>query len=246
MAQEISPTEAFVAEKARKNLTWFMLFSVSMFFAALLSAYVVSRGSVEYWVRFSLPEEFWWSTGLIALGSLTVQWALVAVRKGAMQTVRIALFATLLSGIAFTATQFAGWNALFERGYALNARLADIKGTYGKDYMIGKLVDNAGQVVDLVQENGNFYRADDTQRARSLNAEMDEYKNTASSYFYVLTYAHWAHVLGGLLALLIMAIRSAMGQYSAERHVGLWAGVVYWHFLAGTWVVILSFLAIVH
>lgn len=232
--------EAQARAKARRTLTWFLLFAICMFFAALLSAYVVSKGSTDYWVHFNLPAIFLFSTALIAVSSITAQLALVAARKGRAGAVPGLLLATLLLGLGFTWTQFKGWNTLFDEGYALMSRLGSIEGAYGEDYTITR----RGEAMDKVGDS--YYLASDTQHAKPLNAEMDEFKNTASSYFYVLTYTHWLHVLGGLLALVVMLIKAVRLRYPPDGQVGLWAGVMYWHFLAGLWVLILSFLTFVH
>lgn len=232
--------EANARLRARRTITWFLLFAICMFFAALLSAYVVSKGSTDYWVHFNIPRVFWYSTAAIVVSSITAQLALMAADKGNRSSVSGMLLATLVLGLVFTWTQFRGWNELFQEGFALVSRLKSIEGTYGTDYTITRLGE------PLVKEGSDFFLASDVQRARPLNAEMDEFKNTASSYFYVLTYSHWAHVFGGLLALVVMLVQAARAKYTPQDHVGLWAGVMYWHFLAGLWVLILSFLTIVH
>jgi cytochrome c oxidase subunit III len=232
--------------RARRTLTSFMLFAIVMFFAALLSAYVVSKGSTDYWVRFSLPKVFWVSTAIILVSSVTAQLALRSARVGQGRASALLLGLTLVLGLAFTWTQFKGWGQLFERGYALMSRVKSIQGTYGTDYSITRRDALTGNDIPLELVSGEYFRVDDPQHTRPLNAEMDEFKNTAGSYFYVLTYAHWAHLVGGLIALLVMGVKAFLGRYSPQRHVGLWAGVLYWHFLTGLWVAILSFLAFVH
>jgi cytochrome c oxidase subunit 3 len=98
----------------------------------------------------------------------------------------------------------------------------------------------------LVLEGDKFYLADDVARVRPLNAELEEQKNTASSYFYALTVAHLAHLGAGLLSLLVMLIMALMGRYTSGSHAGLWSGVIYWHFLGGLWVYLLLFFRFVH
>ena len=113
-------------------------------------------------------------------------------------------------------------------------------GVYGKDYTI--LLQ--GQA--LVMEEGSYYAATDEGRAKPLNADIDEQKNTASSYLYVLTAAHLAHLAFGLLSLMVMMAMAVLGRYQRNDHVGLWSGTVYWHFLGGLWVYLLLFLLFVH
>ena len=226
--------------KAKKSITYLLFFSIVMFFAGLTSAYLVSKGGATYWVNFKLPAAFWWSTGLILVSSGTLQLALVQARKGNKRAVAPFVLLTLVLGICFSASQFKGWKALFDHGYALVAQLQHIKGTYGTDYTIER------RGVTLVKADDLYFLPEDATQEHPLNAEMDKSRNAASSYFYVLTYAHFAHVIGGLIALLGIFIKALMGRYGKEDHQGLWAGTIYWHFLAGLWVYLLLFLAFVH
>ncbi len=69
------------AIRVRKQITWFMLIAIVMFFAGLTSAYVVSM-SGGYWVDIDVPGPFWISTAAIVLSSVFAQWALGAAAKG--------------------------------------------------------------------------------------------------------------------------------------------------------------------
>lgn len=224
--------------KAKKALTRLMMISIVMFFAGLTSAYLVSKGGTLYWAEFKLPTAFFWSTGFILVSSATIQMALMQARKGA--SVAPWALATLVLGLAFSWCQFSGWGQLSSEGFAVTGRLKSVKGEYGKDYTITR------RDITLVKAGDRFYLPTDVAMEHPLNAEMDESRNTASSYFYVLTGAHYAHIIGGLIALLIISIKAFMGRYGREDHQGLWAGTMYWHFLAGLWLYLLLFLAYVH
>ena len=56
--------------------------------------------------------------------------------------------------------------------------------------------------------------------------------------FYALTGLHGAHVLIGLLMLLMVTIRAFRGHYSAEHHMGMEVPRIYWHFVDVMWVVV--------
>lgn len=226
--------------KAKRNLTYLLFFAIVMYFAGLTSAYLVSKGSSNYWVNFHLPAAFWWSTGFILVGSATIQLALVQARKDRKRAVAPFVILTLALGVCFSTSQFKGWSALLEDGYALVSRLKSVNAEYGTDYTIER------RGITLVKEGDLYYLPEDTGHEHPLNAEMDESVNAASSYFYVLTYSHYAHIIGGLIALLVMSVKALLGRYGREDHQGLWAGAMYWHFLAGLWVYLLLFLAYVH
>lgn len=227
--------------RARKNLTYLVLFAIVMAFSGLLSAYLVSKGSVEYWVSLRIPEAFYWSTAFILLSSVTVQLALVVTRQGRSRLVAPLLVATLALGLAFSFSQVKGWAQLTERGNVLSfSKVLQSTGVYGQDYTIAR----KGITLDLV--DGAFYLPTDAEHRKPLNDEMADQSNAASQYVYVLTALHLAHLVFGLLALIFMAVRAGLGHYTAQNNVGLWAGTLYWHFLGGLWVILLSFLLLVH
>jgi cytochrome c oxidase subunit 3 len=62
--------------------------------------------------------------------------------------------------------------------------------------------------------------------------------------FYLLTTLHGAHVLGGLVALLVAAQRARAGRYSSGSHAGVEYLSMYWHFLDAVWIVMFAVLMI--
>lgn len=59
--------------------------------------------------------------------------------------------------------------------------------------------------------------------------------NPANSYFYMLTGVHAAHILGGLVALLLVGRKLNTG---ADMDVALRACATYWHYLFVLWLVL--------
>ncbi len=55
------------------------------------------------------------------------------------------------------------------------------------------------------------------------------------SLFYTMTGFHAFHVLTGLILLFVVWRKARMGKYSAERHWGVEAAAVYWHFVDVVW-----------
>jgi cytochrome c oxidase subunit III len=66
--------------------------------------------------------------------------------------------------------------------------------------------------------------------------------NSAGSYMYVITGLHLAHLLGGLIALLVSYNKSLSLKYTVEKHAGLTLTSTYWHFLDILWVYLFLFL----
>ena len=66
--------------------------------------------------------------------------------------------------------------------------------------------------------------------------------NPYNSFFYLFTAAHGLHLLGGILALSYLLLRTTKkrGAIESERRRGAAAGAatIYWHFMDGLWVVL--------
>lgn len=61
---------------------------------------------------------------------------------------------------------------------------------------------------------------------------------------YVLSFLHVLHVLGGLVPLAWVSVRSRSGRYTPTDHEGVTATAMYWHFLGIVWLGILAILVI--
>ena len=66
----------------------------------------------------------------------------------------------------------------------------------------------------------------------------------SGSYIFLLTALHLAHVAGGIIALLISFIKSALGRYGSTNLHGLRLSAIYWHFLDALWIYLFVFLTI--
>lgn len=239
---EVSFTAEELHERAvrvRKQVTRFILIAIVMFFAGLTSAYVVSM-SGGYWVDIKVPRPFIISTVAIAVSSIFAQLALNASNKGKSGSIAPFLLITLVLGLVFSWSQFQGWKELTSKGNFLVSKVLDNRGVYGEDYTIRY------QGVSLELEGDQFYHPEDVARAKPLNADLDEQKNTSSSFFFALTGAHLAHLAFGLLSLLVMVFMALQKRYTPTDNAGLWSGVMYWHFLGALWIYLLLFLVFVH
>jgi len=65
------------------------------------------------------------------------------------------------------------------------------------------------------------------------------------SAFFTLTGFHGAHVFVGLIFLALILWRAGRGVYTAEHHIGVEAGALYWHFVDAVWVVLLTILYLI-
>ena len=100
----------------KKFALWLFLVSVMMLFGAWTSAYLVKRGEPG-WAAFELPVEFWITTSIIILSSITMVWAQRSARKDDLEQTKLALGLTTALGVAFLAGQWLAWGKMVEMNY---------------------------------------------------------------------------------------------------------------------------------
>ena len=136
--------------KAKMNLVYVGIFSVVMFFAGLISAYVVSMGD-SFWLKTPMPKAFWISTTLILISSVTLILALKFARSGNNKMLKTMMGITLVLGLAFVYFQFKGYGQLVDNGihFSFN-RIVVTDGRYGDYFEIEK----DGKYIEV---NGNDF-----------------------------------------------------------------------------------------
>lgn len=72
-----------------------------------------------------------------------------------------------------------------------------------------------------------------------------KYSNASGSFLYALTGLHMAHLIGGILAVLVVLVKSLMNRYNSENLLGIRLCAIFWHFLDGLWIYLFLFLLFV-
>lgn len=67
--------------------------------------------------------------------------------------------------------------------------------------------------------------------------------NPSGSFLYVLTGLHVAHLVGGILALIIVSVKIIQEKYDSENHLGMELCTTFWHFLDLLWIYLFVFVA---
>jgi cytochrome c oxidase subunit III len=70
--------------------------------------------------------------------------------------------------------------------------------------------------------------------------------NPSGSFLYVISGLHLAHLLGGILMLIYVCIKSFKGFYHSKNLLGLQLCSIYWHFLDLLWIYLFVFLTVAH
>ena len=70
--------------------------------------------------------------------------------------------------------------------------------------------------------------------------------NPSGAFFYFVTGAHGLHVAGGLIALGYLVLRAREIEWGLKRRTGVDVTRIYWHFMGGLWIYLLSLLVWLH
>jgi len=116
---------------ARLAMMIFLAFE-SMFFAALIAAYLVFRLRTAVWPPGDLPRLplmiTWINTGVLALSAVTMARSRAALRAGHRRDLERALLVTAILGTIFLTVQGTEWTRLVRHGLTLSA------GMYGATF----------------------------------------------------------------------------------------------------------------
>ncbi|WP_309641776.1 cytochrome c oxidase subunit 3 [Flavobacterium sp.] len=192
----MTPDKLTVAEEKARNersyklLLLFAMVSMTMMFAGLTSAFVVSKSRADWLKNFHLPMAFYYSTAVIIGCSVMFHLAKKAIQKDNRKATTSFLLGTLALGILFVILQFMGFGQIVEQGY----------------YFTGSA------------------------------------SNITTTFLYVVTVTHLAHLAGGLISLLIIIYNHFKQKYNSTQTLGIELGAMYWHFLDLLWVYLFLFL----
>jgi cytochrome c oxidase subunit 3 len=103
--------------RARKMMLLFSLLSITMTFAGLTSAYIVSKARPDWLKDFELPDYFIISTLIILASSISMWLAKKNVKKKLVSKTSFWIAITFLLSIFFFLSQFLGFQELINKGY---------------------------------------------------------------------------------------------------------------------------------
>ena len=165
MKQTLEQEYKQAKRKSAKPMLWVSMISMTMMFAGLTSAYVVSRKRAD-WVSFDLPSAFYTSTILIVLSSITFMLAKRFIKNNNRQLTTVFLAITLVLGLGFIYFQFEGFNEMFNAGYVFAGAESTVKSSFIYGITLAHLIHIfAGIVVLLVvlyNQLTNKYSASDS------------------------------------------------------------------------------------
>lgn len=168
-----------------KFVLWLIIVASIMLFAAFTSGYIVRRGEGN-WLLFDLPSLFSYSTVVIILSSITMQWAYLSAKKDNLKQLKTAILSTLVLGISFSIMQWKAWTQLVESGI----------------HLVG---------------------------------------NPSESFIYVISGVHLAHMIGGIVFLLIIILKTFQFKIHKKNLLSINLCTTYWHFLGLVWVYLFFF-----
>lgn len=159
--------------RAKKMMLWFAMISMTMSFAGLTSAYVVSKSRPDWLSDFELPQAFYWSLAAVLISSLTIFLARKNIVKENQQQGMLFLIATLLLGIVFVIFQFQGFSQIIENGYFFTGSESSITTSFIYLVVILHLSHIAAGLIALLVVIYNHYKQK-YKNGQTLGIELAE------------------------------------------------------------------------
>ena len=176
--------------RSKKTMMWFAMISMSMVFAGLTSAYIVSKSRKDWGIDLVFPNAFIYSILIIVASSVTFYFVKKAIEKDNRSLATVLLLSTLALGIIFIFLQFEGFSDIIRQGYHFTGPTSNI----------------------------------------------------VTTFMFIIVVTHLAHIIGGILVLLVVIYNHFKQKYKTGQTLGLELGAMYWHFVDFLWVYLFLFL----
>ena len=137
-------------ERSAKLILLFAMASMTMMFAGITSAFVVSKSRADWLKDFQLPTAFYWSTLVIIGCSVTFHLAKLAIKKDQNSKTSMYLLLTLLFGCSFVGLQFLGFSQIISEGYYFTGQASSITTTFLYIVTLVHLLHLAGGIISLL------------------------------------------------------------------------------------------------
>ncbi len=115
--------------KSLKSMLWLCIFGIIMLFSGLTSAYII-RSSGANWLKFQLPDMFFYSTFVIILSSGSIYMAQRGIKRGNVPSMIVFLSITFILGLIFSLLQFLGWKQLYSNGIVYGGKYSNPAGSF--------------------------------------------------------------------------------------------------------------------
>ena len=149
MKQTLEQEYKQAKRKSAKPMLWISMVSMTMMFAGLTSAYVVSRKRSD-WVSFDLPQAFYISTLLIVLSSITFMLAKYFIKQNNRPLTSVFLISTLILGVGFVFFQLEGFKELLYAGLFFAGEQSTVKSSFIYGITIAHLAHVAAGILVLL------------------------------------------------------------------------------------------------
>ena len=138
------------SDRSYKLILGFAMVSMTMMFAGLTSAFVVSKARADWMKDFEMPTAFFASSVVIICCSITFHLAKRAIKKDDRKMVTTMLLATLVLACLFVYLQFTGFGQIVAAGHYFTGAASNITTTFLYVVTVAHLLHLFGGMISLL------------------------------------------------------------------------------------------------
>ncbi len=157
--------------RAKKTMMWFAMVSMTMTFAGLTSAYVVSKSRDDWSTDLVFPDAFIYSLFVILASSATMYLVKKAIENSNRSLATVLLLTTFALGMLFVILQFQGFEDMMGQGYHFTGPTSNIVSTFMFIIVVAHIVHIIGGLIVLLVVIYNHFKQK-YKRGQTLGLEL--------------------------------------------------------------------------
>jgi cytochrome c oxidase subunit III len=214
---------------AAKLGMWLFLVTEILLFGGMFVAYGIYRAwHPELFAEASTQLDTWlgaFNTMVLLASSLTVAWAVRAAQMDNRKVLTLMLWATVFLAGIFMVVKYFEYTHKFELGIYPGALFVFPEGT---EFTLQGLAAGGAQTAYIAADAVGYQPGD--------HGITNQRAGLFFSLYYIMTGIHGLHVLIGMIALGILAVKAWKGKYTSAWYTPVENTALYWHIVDIIWI----------
>lgn len=227
---------------------WLFLASEIMFFTGFIGTYIVLRSGAPAALIHESQHELnkilaALNTLVLICSSLTMALGVAASKRGDRGKLCTYLVLTILLATTFLVIKGVEYKAKFDHTWTEEQAMTMMPHYKAYKEKADELeIKNKGKSADEIPDEDKIVTA---APGKLTEKGIGPGTNIFFASYFTMTGFHGLHVIGGIVALLILLVMAGKGKFTAERNAGVELTGLYWHFVDVVWIFLFPILYLI-